>query len=107
MRINPAARLAGRAAVALCTLMAGWSGRALAGDLSVSVLDSAGHSLAGIVIIAESDTAQPDKHVAHTAIMDQQHMQFVPRILVIQTGTGVDFPNSDQIQHQVYSFSEP
>jgi plastocyanin len=107
MRIKPAARLAGRAAIALCTLMAGWSGRALAGDLSVSVLDSAGRSLAGIVIVAESDTPQPDKRAAHTAIMDQQHMQFVPRILVIQTGTAVDFPNSDQIQHQVYSFSEP
>jgi plastocyanin len=107
MRINPAARLAGRAAVALCALMAGWSSRAAAADLSVAVLDSAGHSVAGIVIIAESDTAQPDKHAARAAIMDQQHMQFVPRILVIQTGTAVDFPNSDQIQHQVYSFSEP
>ena len=107
MCINPAARLTGHAAIALCTLMAGWSGRALAGDLSVSVLDSAGRSLAGIVITAESDTPQPDKHAAHTAIMDQQHMQFVPRILVVQTGTAVDFPNSDQIQHQVYSFSEP
>lgn len=32
-------------------------------------------------------------------------MQFVPNILVIQTGSSVDFPNSDQIQHQVYSFS--
>lgn len=107
MRINPAARLAGRAAVALCALMAGWSNRAIAGDLSVSVLDSAGHSVAGIVIIAASDTPQPDKHAARSAIMDQQHMQFVPRILVVQTGTAVDFPNSDQIQHQVYSFSEP
>jgi plastocyanin len=99
--------MASRAALALCALAAGWSSGALAADLSVSVLDSAGHSVAGIVIIAESDTPQPDKHAPRTAIMDQQHMQFVPRILVVQTGTAVDFPNSDQIQHQVYSFSEP
>jgi plastocyanin len=116
MRINAAARLAGRAAfgvagapaaVALCAVMAGWSGCVAAADMTVSVLDGAGHGVAGIVIIAESDATRPEKHVARTAIMDQQHMQFVPRILVIQTGTAVDFPNSDQIQHQVYSFSAP
>ena len=25
---------------------------------------------------------------------------------MVQTGTAVDFPNSDQVRHQVYSFSE-
>jgi plastocyanin len=107
MRINPAARLAGRAAVMLCAVIAGWGSRAAAADISVSVLDSTGRGVDGVVVVAESDTARPDKHAARSAIMDQQHMQFVPRILVIQTGTAVDFPNSDQIQHQVYSFSEP
>jgi plastocyanin len=96
------------AAVALCVLVSGgWGGGAAAADVTVSVLDSVGHGVAGVVIIAESDTVPPEKHVARTATMDQQHMQFVPRILIIQTGTGVDFPNSDQIQHQVYSFSAP
>jgi len=37
-----------------------------------------GHGVAGIVIIAESDSALPDKHAPRAAIMDQQHMQFVP-----------------------------
>jgi plastocyanin len=104
MRIN-AAPLAAAATLAAAACVCG--GGAFAADLSVSVLDSAGHGVAGIVIIAESDSASPDKHLPRTAIMDQQAMQFVPRILVIQTGTGVDFPNSDQIQHQVYSFSAP
>jgi plastocyanin len=116
MRINATAHLAGRArfgvpaalaAATLCAVVAGRGGCAAAADMTVSVLDSAGHGVGGIVIIAESDTARPEKHVAHSAIMDQQHLQFVPRILVIQTGTAVDFPNSDQIQHQVYSFSAP
>jgi plastocyanin len=114
MRINAAAHMAWRAGfaasaalAALCTVMVAWSGRAAAADISVSVLDSAGHGVAGMVIIAESDSTRPEKHTARTAIMDQQHMQFVPRILVIQTGTAVDFPNSDQIKHQVYSFSAP
>ena len=95
------------AALTMCAVIGGWCRGAISADLTVSVLDSAGHGVAGIVIIAESDAALPDKHLAHTAIMDQQHMQFVPRILVVQSGTGVDFPNSDQIQHQVYSFSAP
>jgi plastocyanin len=95
------------AAATLGAMAAAWGGGAVAADLTAAVLDGAGHGVAGIVIIAESDRALPDKHAPRTAIMDQQHMQFVPRVLVIQTGTGVDFPNSDQIQHQVYSFSAP
>jgi plastocyanin len=95
------------AAATLGAMAAAWVGSTVAADLTVSVLDAAGHGVAGIVIIAESDSPLPDKHAPRAAIMDQQHMQFVPRVLVIQTGTGVDFPNSDQIQHQVYSFSAP
>jgi hypothetical protein len=30
----------------------------------------------------------------------------VPEVLVVQTGTAVNFPNSDQVRHQVYSFSD-
>ena len=37
--------------------------------------------------------------------MDQRNLMFVPDVLVVQTGTAVDFPNSDQVRHQVYSFS--
>lgn len=40
-----------------------------------------------------------------TAVMDQKNRTFIPHILPIQTGTAVDFPNSDDIRHQVYSFS--
>ena len=94
------------AAAMSSALLVGW-GCAAAASLTVAVQDTAGHAVAGVVIIATPDAAAPDKHLPRTAVMDQQHMQFVPRILVIQTGTGVDFPNSDQIQHQVYSFSAP
>ena len=38
--------------------------------------------------------------------MDQRDLEFVPEVLVVQTGTAVEFPNSDQVRHQVYSFSE-
>jgi plastocyanin len=105
-RARPGVRVA-VALLGVCLAAAGARRSAAAADLSVSVLDTAGHGVAGVVILAESTVAAPDKHAARTAIMDQQHMQFVPRILIVQTGTAVDFPNSDQIQHQVYSFSAP
>jgi plastocyanin len=78
---------------------------ARAADLTISVLDAHGRGVAGVVLIAMPDNAAARKRVSRVAIMDQINMQFVPNILVIQTGSSVDFPNSDQIQHQVYSFS--
>ncbi|MFN7183505.1 MAG: methylamine utilization protein [Thermomonas haemolytica] len=39
------------------------------------------------------------------AVIDQRNTQFVPRVSVITTGTRVIFPNSDNVRHQVYSFS--
>ena len=38
--------------------------------------------------------------------MDQRNLEFVPDVLVVQSGTAVEFPNSDQVRHQVYSFSD-
>jgi plastocyanin len=42
-----------------------------------------------------------------TAVMDQRGLAFVPHVLVIVAGTEVRFPNSDNVNHQVYSFSKP
>jgi len=39
------------------------------------------------------------------AIMDQRNLAFTPRVLVVAEGTSVEFPNSDSVSHQVYSFS--
>ncbi len=37
--------------------------------------------------------------------MDQVNRRFVPHVLPIQTSTWVEFPNSDQIVHQIFSES--
>ncbi|HTE41208.1 MAG TPA: methylamine utilization protein [Steroidobacteraceae bacterium] len=39
------------------------------------------------------------------AIVDQRDKEFVPLVSVVRVGTSVEFPNSDNIRHQVYSFS--
>lgn len=41
----------------------------------------------------------------NTLIMDQVDKLFKPDVLVVQQGDFVDFPNSDNIRHHVYSFS--
>ena len=40
-----------------------------------------------------------------TAVMDQVNRTFVPHVLPVQAGTWVEFPNSDQVRHQVFSDS--
>ena len=89
----------------LCTLWLLAAIDAQAAELEVSVQDSASHGVPGLVVVAEPDHATSSPSAVRTAVMDQLHMRFVPNILVIQTGSAVDFPNSDQIRHQVYSFS--
>jgi plastocyanin len=53
----------------------------------------------------ESDAARTGP--APRATMDQISKTFVPAVLPIVVGTEVHFPNHDQIQHHVYSFSRP
>ena len=40
-----------------------------------------------------------------SADMGQRQRSFVPGLLVVQTGTSVNFPNFDTVRHHVYSFS--
>jgi plastocyanin len=40
-----------------------------------------------------------------TIVLRQSHYQFVPGLLVIQTGTSVEFPNEDDSYHNVFSYS--
>lgn len=39
------------------------------------------------------------------ALMDQVRLTFVPYVLPVLVGTEVDFPNSDEVRHNVYSSS--
>jgi plastocyanin len=80
---------------------------ASAGELSVAVVDTAGKGVPDTVVTVtplEMKTPPPGRSLA-TAVMDQQHLAFVPRVLVVAAGTTVEFPNNDSVSHQVYSFS--
>lgn len=68
----------------------------------VRVLDASGQPVTGAVL---SLAGQPSAKPTAKAVMDQLDKQFVPAVLAVSTGTAVSFPNSDDIRHQVYSFS--
>ena len=91
------------APLALCL----WTAPGGAAVLKVDVLDRDGTPVNDVVIVATPRHVPDTPALAASShvVMDQIERQFVPRILVIRTGTPVDFPNSDNIAHQVYSFS--
>ena len=91
--------------VTACSVLAAAATPASAAALSVTVSTASGAALRDAVIVAEPAQKPPRPKSATTAIMDQRDLQFVPDVLVVQTGTAVNFPNSDQVRHQVYSFS--
>jgi plastocyanin len=76
---------------------------AAATELQVTVQNAVGTPASNVIVYATPRI--PVTAVNGKAIIDQVDRQFVPRVSVIQTGTAVAFPNSDNIRHSVYSFS--
>jgi plastocyanin len=91
--------------VTACTVLAVSAPLHAASGLSVTVLSAAGTPVQDAIVIAEPAQGSPPPRPGLKDIMDQRNLMFVPGALVVQTGTAVDFPNSDQVRHQVYSFS--
>jgi plastocyanin len=86
------------------SLLAGAAAPACGGSISVhaSLVDH--KPFAGAVITVQG----PANHVAVapvSAIVDQLNLAFVPDIIVVPVGSTVQFPNSDSVSHQIYSFS--
>ena len=76
-----------------------------AATLVVNVQTPDGHALPGAVVTVRSLDA-PGRHAAPVhAVMDQVNRSFAPDLLVIPVGSTVEFPNSDSVSHQIYSFS--
>ncbi len=58
------------------------------------------------VVVYFSDLKQTDTHVDRIAVLDQRNEAFVPHVLPIVVGTTVRFLNSDDVYHNVFSYSE-
>jgi plastocyanin len=75
-----------------------------AATLSGRVTTPEGKPVADAVVFVQ-DSGPAAAAAARSATLDQVDKTFVPGLLPIVVGTKVNFPNHDQIQHHVYSFS--
>lgn len=77
----------------------------LAAELRLQLTNNAGAPLSSVAValVPPSGVERPPPQMA---IIDQVKKEFVPRLSVVQAGALVRFPNSDNIRHHVYSFSE-
>jgi plastocyanin len=76
-----------------------------AASVSFVVAQRDGKPLPGAVITVEPESGKLPPASPQKAIVDQVELSFVPEVTVIPVGSSVSFPNSDQVSHQVYSFS--
>lgn len=86
------------------TLLAGAAAPACGGTISVHASLADHKPFAGAVITVQAAAA----HAAVapvSAIVDQINLAFVPDVIAIPVGSTVQFPNSDSVSHQIYSFS--
>ncbi|WP_431049013.1 methylamine utilization protein [Roseateles sp. L2-2] len=91
------------AATAAMALMGAMPARAA--DWTIQVRDGSGAPVpnAAVAVELKGQPAKPATGVS--AEMSQRDRQFQPQLLVVQTGTAVNFPNFDTVRHHVYSFS--
>src|SRR5207248_613010 len=85
-------------------LVCACAGLTSAGTIVVEVRDPKAAPLLDAVVYAVPEGREMAP-AARAAVMDQKNKTCIPHVLPRQVGTSVKFPNSDDIQHQVYSFS--
>ena len=78
------------------------AGSAYAGTITGKVSIPHARTLADIVVYVDEAPGQfapPKQH----AVIDQKNLAFVPHVLPVIVGTTVDFLNSDQVLHNVFT----
>ena len=94
------------AALGIITLLSLSPLSAWSASLSADIVDQDGEPVDDAVIYIESiDGAAPGFSPSSYEV-DQSDKTYVPHVRVITTGSAVSFPNSDDIRHHVYSFSD-
>jgi plastocyanin len=61
--------------------------------------------VADVVVWIDVPGAPPPSHPP-AAVLEQRDEQFTPRVLAVQVGTRVEFPNDDRVFHNVFSFHD-
>jgi len=74
-----------------------------ANSIKVSVVDEKKNPVEFAVIYIKETLP---KVSGHSVVIDQVDKEFIPYVTVVQRGSAINFPNNDEIRHQVYSFSK-
>lgn len=82
-----------------------WLTAAVAAPQSIQVLNQSGQPMAGAAVSVHVKNTSTKAPPGTTADMAQRNKAFAPGLLIVQTGTAVNFPNFDTVRHHVYSFS--
>ncbi|MFT7109269.1 MAG: plastocyanin [Psychrobacter glaciei] len=91
----------------LCPLLAiFYSPMGIAKEYQVQFVDSDDQPVEFAVVVNPETPASAQYIVKQPAVMDQINMQFSPMVIAVVKGQAVNFPNSDNIRHHVYSFSK-
>jgi plastocyanin len=71
----------------------------IAGVVTCQKMRNNADAIVFIEKVGDNKFAPPAEH----AIIDQLNLTYVPRVVAMQKGTTVDFPNSDAVRHNVFS----
>jgi plastocyanin len=79
-----------------------------ASPIVIHVNDMNGQPLSEAVVevIRQNNKLTPLPISSEPVVMDQVNKRFLPDLILIHQGQSVVFPNSDNIRHHVYSFSQ-
>jgi len=75
-------------------------------EVKVEVVDQYGKPVSLAVVSTPLRIPKALSEAKTLKVMDQLNKQFSPKVLIVDRGDWVSFPNSDDIRHHVYSFSE-
>ena len=83
-----------------------WGGSAMAAEISAVITDQNGEPLSDAVIYLHSVNGVVPEFDPGESAIDQIDKTFIPHVQVVTRNSAVSFPNSDDIRHHVYSFSD-
>lgn len=75
-------------------------------EITLQILDNTGTPVPDAVLWPVGQTGTDARGSSARTSVDQHDKRFVPFVSVVAPGSLVDFPNSDDIRHHVFSFSE-
>ncbi len=85
-------------AVAFCLVTSSVRATVMEGTATIG-----GRAAAGAVVVLDGPAGRPQATSPGRAVMDQKNLAFAPGMLAVPRGTVVEFTNSDDVQHNVFS----